>query len=229
MKVLVTGATSGIGRTLVEKLLQEGNDIMGIGRNFQKYPLEHPRYQAYSCDFRKLAEVETLLRIVAKESWDAVILLAGLGYFAPHEEIHFSKIQEMVQVNLTSAMMLAQASLRSLKKTKGQIVFLSSVTASKASPIGAAYSATKAGLSHFAESLWEEVRKYGVRISVVEPDMTKTDFYEHNSFTVGEGEDSYLSAEEVVEAIFFLLSQRKGMNIRSIEIQPQRHKITRKG
>ncbi|MBR8722666.1 Serine 3-dehydrogenase [Fusobacterium necrophorum subsp. funduliforme] len=229
MKVLVTGATSGIGRVLVERLLQEGNEVLGIGRDFQKYPLEHPKYQTYSCDLRKMAEVEKLLRVVASKDWDAVILVAGLGYFAPHEEIHFSKIQEMVQVNLSSAMMLVQASLRSLKKTKGHILFLSSVTAGKASPIGAAYSATKAGLSHFATSLWEEVRKYGVRVSVVEPDMTKTDFYKHNSFDVGEEEDSYLLAEEVVEAVLFLFSQRKEVNIRRIEIQPQRHRITRRG
>ena len=119
MKVLVTGATSGIGRILVERLLQEGNEVLGIGRDFQKYPLEHPKYQAYSCDLRKMAEVEKLLRVVASKDWDAVILVAGLGYFAPHEEIHFSKIQEMVQVNLSSAMMLVQASLRSLKKQRG--------------------------------------------------------------------------------------------------------------
>lgn len=103
------------------------------------------------------------------------------------------------------------------------------MTAAKASPMGAAYSATKAGLSHFAKSLWEEVRKYGVKVSVVEPDMTKTDFYEHTSFDVGREEDSYLFVEEVVESVFFLLKQRKGMNIPKIELQPQRHKITRKG
>ena len=229
MKILVTGATSGIGKAVVERLLQEGNQVTGVGRDFQKYPIEHVCYQKYSCDFRKMAEMETLLRIVAREEWDVVILVAGLGYFAPHEEIHFSKIQEMVQVNLSSAMMIVQATLRNLKKKRGQIIFVSSVTATKARPMGAAYSATKAGISHFATSLWEEVRKYGVRVSVIEPDMTKTDFYEHNSFDVGEEADNYLLAEEVVDAIFFLLSQRQGMNIRRIEVQPQRHKITRKG
>lgn len=59
--------------------------------------------------------------------------------------------------------------------------------------------------------------------------MTKTDFYKHNSFDVGEEEDSYLLAEEVVEAVLFLFSQRKEVNIRRIEIQPQRHRITRRG
>lgn len=229
MRVLVTGATSGIGRAIVDTLLDNGHEVMGVGRDFEKYEKNHEKYTKYSCDFRKMNEVEKLLCHLSKEAWDVVILSAGVGYFAPHEEIHFSKIQEMVQVNLTTAMMISQAVLRSLKKKKGRLLFISSVTATKESPIGAAYSATKAGISHFAKSLWVESRKYGVKVSVIEPDMTKTDFYHKNSFDVGEEEDTYLLAEEIAEIILFLLQQREGMNIFRIEIQAQRHKITRRG
>lgn len=229
MKAFVTGASSGIGRAIVETLLEDGYEVTGLGRDFEKYPLNHPCYTKYSCDLRKMNEIEILLRNLAKEDWNLLVLGAGLGYFSPHEEIHFSKIQEMVQVNLTSAMMISQASLRSLKKTKGRILFISSVTANKESPMGAAYSATKAGISHFAKSLWAEVRKYGVRVSVIEPDMTKTNFYDRNSFDVGEEEDSYLLAEEIAQSVLFLIHQREGVNIPKIELQPQKHKITRKG
>lgn len=229
MRIVVTGATSGIGRALVERFIKEGHQVLGIGRNFEKYPLKAPNYETYVCDFRKLSELEALLRYLSKQKCDLLILAAGLGYFGPHEEIHFSKIQEMVQVNLSSAMMISQACLRSLKKQKGSLFFISSITATKASPIGAAYSASKAGLSHFANSLWEEVRKYGVRVCLLEPDMTKTDFYERASFSVGSDEDSYLFVDEIVESISFILSQRKGANIRRLEIQPQKHAILRKG
>lgn len=229
MKVLVTGATSGIGRAIVEKLLDNDYEVTGVGRDFEKYEKNHEKYTKYHCDFRKMDEVEKLLRYLSKEEWDMVVLSAGVGYFAPHEEIHFSKIQEMVQVNLTTAMMISQAVLRSIKRRKGRLLFISSVTATKESPIGGAYSATKAGISHFAKSLWAELRKHGVKVSVIEPDMTKTDFYHKNSFDVGQEEDSYLQAEEIAESIFFLLQQREGMNIFRMELQAQKHRITRKG
>lgn len=229
MKILVTGATSGIGRAVITKLLSCGHEITGVGRDFEKYPIENDNYTKYFCDFRQMRDLEKLLQDISKIDWDIVILSAGLGYFSPHEEIHFAKIQEMVQVNLTSAMMISQAVLRRLKKTKGKLFFISSVTATKSSPIGAAYSATKAGLSHFADSLWSEVRKYGVQVSVLEPDMTKTNFYVRTSFDVSEEEEGYLYPEEIAETIVFMLEQRSGVNIRRIEIQPQKHKITRKG
>ena len=74
-------------------------------------------------------------------------------------------------------MIITNLLLRDLKKNKGTIINISSITAGKANPHGCAYGATKAGLTSFSHSLFEEARKYGVRVVNLEPDMTDTKLY----------------------------------------------------
>lgn len=74
-------------------------------------------------------------------------------------------------------MIITNLLLRDLKKNKGTIINISSITAEKTNPHGCAYGATKAGLTSFSHSLFEEARKYGVRVVNLEPDMTDTNLY----------------------------------------------------
>lgn len=66
------------------------------------------------------------------------------------------------------------------------------MTAQQSNPHGCAYGAVKADLRAFSRSLFDEARKYGVRVAVVSPDMTKTELYRNADFTVGEETESYL-------------------------------------
>ena len=78
---------------------------------------------------------------------------AGVGFFGPHEEINVGNIQTMLRTNLEVPLILSHLLLRILKKNKGMIISVSSVTAKKISTHGCAYAASKAGLTHFHTSL----------------------------------------------------------------------------
>ena len=75
---------------------------------------------------------------------------------------------------------------------------------------------------------FDEVRKYGVRVITIQPDMAKTDLYRNADFCEGEEEASYLLPEEVAEAAAFALAQREGLVVTEITVKPQFHRIRRK-
>jgi len=125
-------------------------------------------------------------------------------------------------------MILTQQLLRHLKKNRGYVINISSVTATESNPHGCAYGATKAGLASFSHSLFDETRKYGVKVVTIFPDMTKTSLYRNADFREGDEAESYLLPEEAASAVEFVLSQREGMIVSDITLKPQIHRIKRK-
>ena len=146
--------------------------------------------------------------IVAEAGVTLLVNNAGSAYYGLHEELSPKKIQEMVRTDLEVPMILSQQLLRGFKKNKGCIVNIASVTAQQSNPHGCAYGAVKAGLASFSRSLFDEARKYGVRVAVVSPDMTKTELYRNADFTVGEETESYLLPQDVADAVAYIVGQR---------------------
>lgn len=226
---IVTGASSGIGLAISKKLVSMGYEVYGIGRKFQEgaavgQELLHP----VSCD---LLDTEKLCaqvkQIASRHNVRVLVNNAGVGYYGLHEELNPKKIKELVRTNLEAPMILAQQLLRHLKKHKGYVINIVSVTANNSNPHGCAYGATKAGLASFSRSLFDEARKYGVKVASISPDMTKTNLYRNADFHEGDEEASYLLPEEVAGAVEFILSGRDGMVVSDITLKPQLHRIKR--
>ncbi|MCY6369584.1 SDR family oxidoreductase [Clostridium ganghwense] len=226
---IVTGASSGIGFEITRKLLKIGYKVYGIGRNFSKINLENNNFIKVSCDLTKIHDLTQKIKEIRKNE-EVYILVnnAGVGYFGPHEELNPQKIHAMVATNLEAPLVLIQLLLRDLKKNVGYIINISSITAKKSSTYGCAYAATKAGITHFAESLFDETRKTGVKVVTIHPDMTKTAFYDDLNFREGDIEESYITPQCVAEAVEMILSQRQGTVVTDITLRPQRHMIRRK-
>lgn len=228
-RVLITGATSGIGLAISKKLLSMGHVIYGVGRDFSKVDIENNNFYTIVCDLIKYQNIEEMVKKLKKEvEIDILINCAGIGYFGPHEEINPTKLHKMIALNLEAPLILTQLLLRDLKKREGVIINISSITATKSSTYGCAYSATKAGLVHFSKGLFDEVRKTGVQVISILPDITKTPFYDELNFREGEEEESYILPECVADAVENILSQRRGTVITEVIIQPQKHIIRRK-
>ncbi|MCI5641347.1 MAG: SDR family oxidoreductase, partial [Lachnospiraceae bacterium] len=153
---------------------------------------------------------------------------AGVGYYGLHEELNAAKIKQMVRTNLELPLILSNLLLRDLKKSKGYLLQISSVTALKNSPHGCAYGATKAGLTAFSRSLFEEARKYGVKVTVIHPDMTQTNLYRNADFTAAEDLQASLCPEDVAGAVRSVLTARDGMVIPELTLSPQLHRISKK-
>lgn len=227
----VTGATSGIGAAICNMLLSQNYEVYGVGRNLFKIPnlMEHKFFHGISCDLTDTISFTKLVKnLIDTIPFTLLVNNAGVGYFGPHEELNSKKIHELVTVNLEIPMLLTQLFLRNLKKVNGTIVFISSVTAQKANTHGCAYGATKAGLSSFSASLFDEVRKYGVRVITLHPDMTESDFYRNANFTQGQTSDTFLFPDEIAQLLCTSLNQREGIVLNELTIKPQRHQIKRK-
>ena len=233
---IVTGASSGIGAAISARLCKMGYEVFGIGRSFgssfaEQFPdvADNPLFHAVVCD---LLDTEKMLKLVRGIAAEATVTLlvnnAGSAYYGLHEELSPKKIQEMVRTDLEVPMILSQQLLRGFKKNKGCIVNIASVTAQQSNPHGCAYGAVKAGLVSISRSLFDEARKYGVRVATVSPDMTKTELYRNADFTVGEETESYLLPQDVAEAVAYIVGQREGVAVSEVTLRPQYHRIRRK-
>lgn len=228
---IVTGASSGIGLAISERLIKLGYEVYGIGRIFDEKEewMEDDMFHEVVCDLLdEAAMIKTLKSIREDAEIELLVNNAGTAYYGLHEELSPAKIQIMVRTNLEVPLILSQQLMRDFKKCGGTIINISSVTATHASPHGAAYGATKAGLLSFGESLFEEARKYGVRVTTILPDMTATDLYRNADFREGEETQSYLVPEEVADAVEYVLSQRRGVVIPELMLRPQIQRIRRK-
>ncbi len=210
MKALVTGYSSGIGKAICESLSQNGYEILTL-----KTRLENTN------ELEK--EVKELLKT---QDINVLINCAGIGIFQPHEEISVTKIKELVDVNLTAPLILSSLVLRSLKKTKGHIINIASVEATKHSKFSALYTATKSGLRDFSLCLFEELRKTDVKVTSINPDLTKTNFFDDLQFEPSANENTHLLANDIAKAVLDILNFN-GV-VTDITLQPQRFQINKK-
>lgn len=227
---IVTGASSGIGLAICKKLVAMNYRVYGLARDFSKAKFKHAEFKTLACDVTNSKQLEQCVETIFEneEKLDVLVNNAGVGFFAPHEEIKIKDIERLVQTNLQAPLILTRLVLRKLKQSEGFIINIASITAVKSSPIGSAYAATKAGLKHFSDSLYEEVRKHGVRVTTLLPDMTKTPFYDRLHFKEHDDTDSHITAECVADAVETVLKQREGTVLTEIIIRPQKHQIEKK-
>lgn len=226
---IVTGASSGIGLAISRKLCALGYEVFGFGRNFEEVFLhESDGFHPVVCDVLDTDKLCACVKqIVSQRRVRILVNNAGVGYYGLHEELSPGKIKELVRTNLEAPMILTQQLLRHLKKSAGYVINISSVTAKESNPHGCAYGATKAGLASFSHSLFDEARKYGVKVVTIFPDMTKTKLYRNADFREGDELEAYLLPEEVAAAVEFVLGQREGLIVSDITLKPQFRRIKR--
>ncbi len=224
---LVTGATSGIGRCIADRLLEDGYIVYGIGRNESGAP-SHANFRFLPVDLTDTAAIERNVKPLASEI-SLLVNAAGTAYYGPHDTIAPKAIAEMTAVNVAAPMILTGLLLPHLRECAGTILNVSSVTAKSSSNThGCAYGATKAALTSFSASLFEEARKHCVRVITIHPDLTDTALYRNADFTTKNDPLYRLTAEEVADCAMTALSTRDGMVVTDITVRPQRNGIAPK-
>lgn len=207
---IVTGYSSGIGKAICDELIIIDYNIIQINSRLE--------------DIKEL-EIE-IKNILKEQDIDLLVNCAGVGIFQPHEEISINKIKEIIDVNLTAPIILTNLLLRSLKKTKGFIINISSVEATRHSKFSALYTATKSGLRDFSLSLFEELRKSGVGVTSINPDLTRTNFFDDLQFETSIKEETYLLPETIAKTVIDVLNTN-GV-ITDLTVRPQKFDIKKK-
>lgn len=176
---LVTGASSGIGRSTAHALAKAGYQVFGTSR---KVVSDTAAVTMLVADVTQEASVQAMLAEVMQRAGriDLVINNAGIGLMGAAEESSIAQAQALFDVNLFGVARVINAVLPAMRAQKaGRIVNVSSVLGRIPAPFNAFYAATKHALEGYSESLDHELRSQGIRVTLVEPGVTRTAFEEN--------------------------------------------------
>ncbi len=179
---IVTGGSGGYGTGIAKALQEKGAKVWITGRNEDSL-VEVSRMlgvQYVRADISNTGDWDRLIASVLKEDGRIDILVNNAGggiKIAPLDEQSDEEIKMSIAVNLTGAVLGCKRVIPSMKKQKsGTIVNVSSVCARQAWPAWSVYSAAKAGLVQFSNSLYTELREFGIRVTTVIPSWGATNF-----------------------------------------------------
>ncbi len=227
---LVTGGSRGIGRAVVEALAGRGMKVFFCGRDArlledakQQLFIAHPgRIFARACDVRDARQVEELVDWVVAEAGrlDVLVNNAGLGRFAPADELTVEEFREVVETNLFGPFYALRAAAAVMKRQgAGWIFNIASLAAKNPFAGGAAYNASKFGLVGMSEAAMLDLRHHGIRVAAICPGSVETDF---GAGRMKDGESWRLQPEDVARVVSDLLDFPDRALPSLIELRPTR-------
>ena len=228
MTVLVTGASSGIGRAICERLLGEGRRVVGLARDFGKFPCDHPGFETHRADLADLDTLPGFLRDLERACprIEALVCNAGRGRFGDLEQFSPAQIRELMDLNFTSHAFLVRTFLPRLKKAGGgHLVFMGSEAALRGARKGSVYCASKFALRGFAQSLRLECAGAGISVTLVNPGMVETPFYDDLGFAPGPDPGSHILPADIARVVSSILRARPGTVFDEINLSPQNRVI----
>lgn len=210
---LITGVSSGFGNEMTKQLLEKGDTVIGTVRNTKKVEDLIEKYpDTFDCqilDVTVIDKVHSFIRdmFVKHGKIDVIVNNAGYGLFGAAEELDEGNINKILATNLTAPIMIIHDSLPYLRKQGGgRIIQLSSYGGQVAYAANSMYHATKFGIEGFCESVAQEVAKYNIGITIVEPGGARTEF-RYGSAHVAELMPEY----EHVHGFLNMLDPAKGL------------------
>lgn len=185
--VLVTGASTGIGRATAVRLERNGFTVFaGVRKKADAESLEaeaaHGRIKPVTLDVVKPRSVsaarEKVQRAVGKAGLAGLVNNAGIANAGPVEHLPVSEFERVLEVNLTGQYAVTQAFLPLIRRGAGTIVFITSIGGLIATPFMSPYHAAKFGLEGLADSLRRELKPWDIDVVVVEPGSIATPIWD---------------------------------------------------
>ena len=217
--VIVTGASSGIGEATAVGLANAGWEVTGIARQFGAN--HKGKMRGVSLDLSDIDTLSQALKELDLPTPHSLVLNAGVGLFGGLEQLSETHIRRTLDLNLVSPILLIKHFLPKMKlNSGGDIVLVGSEAALAGAKQGAVYCASKFALRGFAQSLRADCAKAGIRVILVNPGPTATDFFDDLHFEPKAGENNVLQAEDVASVIVNALSSPGNVVHEEINVQP---------
>ena len=180
---LITGVSSGFGYEMTKQLLESGDVVIGTVRNTKKVEDLIEKYpQTFDCRILDVTDVPAVHATVEDAfrkhgKVDVIVSNAGYGLFGAAEELTDAEVDHIIATNLTSSIALIRSALPYLRRQEsGNIIQISSYGGQVAFAANSMYHATKFGIEGFCESVAQEVVKYNIKVTIVEPGGARTEF-----------------------------------------------------
>lgn len=178
--ILITGASSGMGKETALQLIQDGHIVYGAARRVELMQelVENGGY-ALPVDMTNEQSMETLVEQIIQEQGKIDVLINNAGYavYGAIEDITIDEARRQFEVNIFGLGRLTQLVLPHMREKKsGRIINISSMGGKMYTPLGAWYHATKHALEGWSDCLRLEVKQFGIDVVIIEPGAIKTEF-----------------------------------------------------
>lgn len=222
----ITGGTKGIGFGIVKSLLEEGYQVAFSGRSEQGVDNALAALSDYKqqllgivSDVRKYAdEEEAVAKILDRfGGLDVVVANAGLGVFAPVDELDIEAFDQMIATNLNGVFYTLKASIPALKKSKGYYISIASLAGTNFFAGGAGYNASKFGVVGFTQAAMIDLRAYGIKVTTIMPGSVTSEFNNHQP---NENDAWKIQPEDIGQLVLDVLKMHPRALPSKIEIRP---------
>lgn len=222
---LLTGAGSGMGAILAERLLERGDSLLLLARSPERahdLRAQLPDATVLVADLADAAEVEAVADELP-DSLDSVVHAAGVVDLGSVAELTTDAWLAQLAINLVAPAVLTRVCLPAVRAARGTLVFVNSGQGLAASPGWSAYAASKHGLRALADSLRAEEQEHGVRVTTVYPGRTATPMQEKVHEHEGKEYDAshWIDPDTVVDAILHVLDLPDDATISDLTIRPR--------
>ena len=224
---LITGGSKGIGYGVAEALVKAGVKVAITSRSQEAADKAarqlneiKPGYAiGMAADVRNMASQQAVVDAIVQqwERLDYVIANAGVGHFAPIQELTPEQWQETIDINLTGVFNSAKVSIAELKKTEGYFISIASLAGTNFFEKGSAYNASKFGLVGFSQAIMLDLRSEGIKVSTIMPGSVATEFGDH---TPSEADAWKIQPEDIGKLVIDLLSMHPRTLPSKIEVRP---------
>jgi NADP-dependent 3-hydroxy acid dehydrogenase YdfG len=220
MKVIISGASRGIGQQMVRYFLLKKYKVIAIARTYKiKDDFFNPLFEFHSIDFEDIEIAESKIKLIYQLHQDVNIIINNVGMYK-EEEMHkmqTSSLTKMLNCNLQSAILLTQPYLQQFKSlNNGIIIHIGSTLSTQVLTQAASYTISKHALRAYHELLIDFFKNSQVKVTLINPGFINTSSWDG----IEAEKETFIQEEDMIRAIDFILQNPEYININELNIKP---------